>query len=339
MPVISRDELRSQIKKREFAPVYLLFGGETFLRDLAAKTIADFVFQENTLREFNENEFSLNQADNLSYALASAEQMPMIASRRLVKITDVRVSATGTKDTLKEDYEQILTAYLSRPAETSVVVFVADELDKRRRMSKLLLEHSCAVEFAKFNDAELLNWTRREMKELGFDAEEKALYHLVALVGDNLRKLSNEIKKITTAALPDKIVTYELVEALVPNTREISNFDLTDHLFGKDKRKALEVLKKILDDGAEPLMLLGLIAHNLRRMLTAREMMNQGVERTEIVRIMKLHPKFHEDFLATARRSDAKKLSAALGRLASAARDAGARNRQSLEFVEAKRPG
>ncbi len=318
MAVLSREDLRNQLKKREIAPVYLLFGAETYLRDLAAKTIADFVFDENSLREFNENEFSLNQPENLTYALASAEQLPMIASRRVIRITDVKISATGTKDTLKEDFEAVLTTYLNRPAETSVVIFIADELDKRRKMSKLLIENSCAVEFAKFKDNELVLWARKEMRELGFDAEERALHHLVALVGDNLRRLTNEIKKVTTAALPDKVITYNLVESLVTNSREIPNFDLTDHLFGKDKRKPLEILKKILDDGAEPLMLLGLIAHNLRRLVMAKTMMNEGFERTEIVRMMKLHPKYHEDFLTSARHSDEKKLLQIIGRLAAA---------------------
>jgi DNA polymerase-3 subunit delta len=318
MPVLSRDDLRNHLKKREFAPVYMLFGAETYLRDLAAKALADFILDENSLREFNENEFSLSQPDNLSYALAAAEQLPMIAARRVVRITDVRISATGAKDTLKEDYENLLTQYLSRPSETSVVIFIADELDKRRKMSKILLEKSAAIEFAKFTDQELVNWARKEIKDAGFDAEEKALHQLVALVGDNLRKLSNEIKKVTTAALPDKIVTYDLVESLVANSREIPNFDLTDQLFGKDRRKPLQTLKKILDDGAEPLMLLGLIAHNLRRTLMAKELMNQGVERTEVVRIMKLHPKYHEDFLAAARKSDAKKLLHIIKRLAEA---------------------
>jgi DNA polymerase III subunit delta len=318
MPVLSREDLRNQLKKREIAPVYLLFGAETYLRDLAAKTIANLVLDENSLREFNENEFSLNQAENLSYALASAEQLPMIAARRVIWITDVRVSSSGTKDTLKEDYEALITSYLTRPSETSVVIFVADEFDKRRRMAKLLIENSCAVEFAKFSDQELVNWARKEIKDTGFDAEEKALHQLVALVGDNLRRLTNEIKKVTTAALPDKLVTYDLVESLVTNSREIPNFDLTDQLFGKDKRKPLQTLKKILDDGAEPLMLLGLIAHNLRRTLMAKELMNQGVERTEVVRLMKLHPKYHQDFLESARRSDANKLLHIIERVAAA---------------------
>lgn len=316
MPILTKENLWNHIKSGDVAPVYLLFGAETYLRDIAAKKIADSILDENSLREFNENEFSLNQSENLAYALAAAEQLPMIAARRVIRISDVKVSATGSKDTLKEDFEPLLTAYLSRPSETSVVIFIADELDKRRKMSKILMENSCAVEFAKFSDQELVNWARREIKEQGFDAEEKALHQLVGLVGDNLRKLTNEIKKVATAALPDKIVTYELVESLVTNSREIPNFDLTDQLFGRDKRKPLQTLKKILDDGAEPLMLLGLIAHNIRRTLMAKELMSQGVERTEVVRVMKLHPKYHEDFLANARKSDAKKLLRIIDRIA-----------------------
>jgi DNA polymerase-3 subunit delta len=316
MAVLTREDLRNQLKKREIAPVYLLFGAETYLRDLAAKTIADFLFDENSLREFNENEFSLNQTDNLTYALASAEQLPMMAARRVIRIIDVKVSATGTRDTLKEDYEAVLTNYLARPSETSVVIFIAEELDKRRRMARLLIENSCAVEFTKFKDNELVIWARKEMREQGFDAEERALYHLVALVGDNLRRLTNEIKKITTAALPDKVVSFELVDSLVTNSRELPNFDLTEHLFGKDRVKPLQILKKILDDGAEPLMLLGLIAHNLRRTLMAKTLMEQGVERKEVVSLMKLHPKYHEDFLAAARKADAKKLLHIIERIA-----------------------
>ena len=64
MPVLSREDLRNQLKKREIVPVYLLFGAESYLRDLAAKTIADFVFGEGSLRDFNETEFSLNTAEN-----------------------------------------------------------------------------------------------------------------------------------------------------------------------------------------------------------------------------------------------------------------------------------
>ena len=41
---LTREDLRNQLKRREISPVYLLFGPETHLRDIAARTIADLSF-------------------------------------------------------------------------------------------------------------------------------------------------------------------------------------------------------------------------------------------------------------------------------------------------------
>lgn len=315
MAVLSREDLRNQLKRREFASVYLLFGAETYLRDLAAKAITDLVLKESSLREFNETEYSLNDSP-VSHALASAEQLPMMASRRIVKIINVVVSATATKDNLREDDEETLQAYLNRPADTSVVIFIADDFDKRRKISKLLIDNSVAVEFRALEEVELLSWGKERLKEFQIDADDKALRHLVGLVGNNVRRLTTELEKLAVAALPDKLITFDLVEALVPDSRELSNFELTDYLLSNNKTRALQILKKILDDGAEPLMLLGLIASNFRRLLMSKELMRQGVERREVARIMRLPFGKQEDFLATARRTETEKFVRVMQRIA-----------------------
>jgi len=315
MTILGRDDLRRQLKERVFEPVYLLFGAETYLRDLAAKTIADLALANSSLREFNEIEHSLNES-KIQYALSDAEQLPMASARRVVKVTNVVVSANGKKDNLKEEDEEFLARYLARPAETSIVVFVADELDKRRKISRLLLEKCITVEFPELRDEELIVWTKSKLKDQNIDAEEKALRLLVGLAGNNLRRLTNEIEKLCVAALPDSTITYELVDSLVPNSRQLSNFELTDYLFSKNKKQALRILNKILEDGAEPLMLLGLIASNFRRLFLSKELMRQGVERAEVARVLRLPYGKQEDFLATARRTDTKELAWIMQRIA-----------------------
>ncbi len=151
---LTREQLRSQLRKREIAPVYVLYGAETYLRDIAAKTIADLSFAAGEFRDFNDDEFSLNTPDNIRTALAAADQLPMMASRRVVRITEVRVAATSNKDTLKEDQFDALAAYLSNPSPSSVVIFVADELNRNRKVGKLLTDKSVAVEFAPLDDQE-----------------------------------------------------------------------------------------------------------------------------------------------------------------------------------------
>jgi DNA polymerase III subunit delta len=82
MAAITKEELRNNLKRREFAPVYTLFGDESYLRDLAAKYIADLVLSDSALREFNEIEHSLKNS-RVEYALADAGQLPMMAARRV----------------------------------------------------------------------------------------------------------------------------------------------------------------------------------------------------------------------------------------------------------------
>jgi DNA polymerase-3 subunit delta len=317
MPLLTTDALRNSLRRRDISPVYLLFGAEPYLRDLAVKTICDFSFEAGEVRDFNESEFSLNTPGNLLSALAGAEQLPMMSKRRVIRICDVRVSSTGgLRDTLREDDEAALAAYLAKPADFSVVIFIADDFDKRRKLAKLLIEKAVAVDFTELTDAELAKWARDKVRDAGSEIDERAFRLLVSLTGPDVRRLTIEIEKLSTAALPGKVISAELVGSLVANAREISNFDLTDLLFAGRSTEALRVLKKILDDGSEPLALLGLISYNLRRLLMAKEAMSQGADRGEVARIAKLRYSDQEAFMATARRADGKALVKAMRRLA-----------------------
>jgi DNA polymerase-3 subunit delta len=314
--VFSREDLRNQLKRGEIAPVYLLFGPETQLRDLAAKTIADRAFAQDDLRDFNETAFSLNTDGNLERSLAAAEQLPMMAARRVILVTDIRVSASGYRDTVTESHEAALSAYLANPSPLSVVIFVADELNGVRKIGKLLREKTTAVEFTRLNDNEIAEQARRKLKEAGAEMSEPALRYLLFQVGPDVRRLTNEINKLAAAAMPNGVISVESVNALVANSRELTNFDLTDHLVAGRKLRALLALRKILDDGAEPLALLGLISYNYRRLLMAKDLMLRGTERRELEKIMNLRYGNQEPFLAAARRADMSKLTAAIKRIA-----------------------
>ena len=313
---LTREQLREQLRRREIAPVYVLYGAETYLRDVAAKTIADLSFGKEDFRDFNDDVFSLNTPDNIKNALAAADQLPMMAQRRVVKITEVRVTASANKDTLKEDQFDALASYLANPSPNSVVIFVADELNRSRRVGKLLSEKSVSVEFTPLEDAELVKWANSKLDELGSQMDDRTIRHLIGTIGPDVRRLTIEIGKLSTAALPDKVINIDLVDSLVANVREIPNFDLTDNLVAGNKAKALKILSKILNDGAEPMMLLGLLSYNYRRLLMVKDMMERGVDRSEVSRVMKLRYNDQEAFLAAARRANLDQLKKAVVALA-----------------------
>jgi DNA polymerase-3 subunit delta len=308
MSALTKQDLHRALKQSDIRPLYLLFGEETYLRDLAARAIADASLKESALREFNEESFSLTNTD-VQQAIAAAEQLPLMSPRRVVEIRDFAK--------LREADEEALLRYLARPVETSVVIFIAEELDKRRKLSKTLLDVCAAVEFAPLKDAELAEWAKRRLRDLKVQTDERTLHQIVALVGSSVRTLTNELDKLATAALDTGLITMEMVDALVGRSRELSNFELADHLIARNRQRALQTLKRLLDDGAEPVMLIGLIASNYHRLALAKELMSKGAPNNEVYRQVGIFGR-REEFLATARRSDASQLVRSIERIAAA---------------------
>ncbi|HEV7892835.1 MAG TPA: DNA polymerase III subunit delta [Pyrinomonadaceae bacterium] len=309
MPSVTKEELWRNLKGGKVGPLYLLFGPEDYLRDAAARAVADAALKGAALREFNESSFSLTSAD-VQHALAAAEQLPMMAERRVVRVTDFAK--------LREADEEALVRYVSRPVESSVVLFIADDLDKRRKLSKTLLEICASVEFAALNDSELASWARDRLKHLGANTDERTLRQIIALTGASVRQLSTELEKLSTAALPGGHVTMEMVDALVGRSRELSNFELTDRLIARDRRRALETLSKLLDDGAEPVMLIGLLASSYHRLALAKDLMSRGAAEQEVFRVVNMPFHQRKEFLATARRADSNELARRIQRIAEA---------------------
>lgn len=309
MTTITREELWRALKRGEPEPLYLLFGTEDYLRDRAAQSIVDAALRDSSLREFNDSAFNLANTD-VQVAIAAAEQMPMMAARRVVRVRDF--------NRLRESDEEAIVRYVMRPVASTVMIFLADDLDKRRKLSKTLLNVCVSVEFAQLRDAELSAWARNALKDLKASADDAALASLVALKGASVRELTVEIDKLVTAALPGGRITADLVDDLVVPSRELSNFALSDDLIARDARRAVSTLRRLLDDGAEPVMLIGLVASHYHRMALAKELMSQGASEREVFRLVALPYSKQEAFLATARRASAESLGRAI-RLTAAA--------------------
>jgi DNA polymerase-3 subunit delta len=308
MAVRTRKELLQSLKQGKIEPVYFLLGPESYLRDQAARAIADEALRETLLREFNDTTFSLKTGDARA-AIAAAEQLPMMSPRRVVEIRDF--------SKLNEAGEEVLLAYINRPVETSVVIFNTDDCDKRKKFTKKLMS-GAAFEFAPLNNAELSAWARTHLAELKADAAPAVISRIVELVGSNVRSLANELNKLAAAALPSANITLDLVEELVGRSRELMNWELTDQMLLRNRSRAVKTLQHLLDDGAPPVMLIGLIASTYRRMALAHALLSKGTPSKEIFRQVPMPPFKQSSYLQMLSRVDGRKLAEQMVRIAEA---------------------
>ncbi|HKZ79989.1 MAG TPA: DNA polymerase III subunit delta [Pyrinomonadaceae bacterium] len=295
MSAISRAELDRWLRQDQLNPLYLLIGPEAYLRKEAAQAIADCALRDTLLREFNDSTFSL-QSGGAHDAIAAAEQLPMMSSRRVVRITDF--------GKLRESDENVLVNYLLRPAPSSVVIFIAGDLDKRKKLTKTLMQECVVVDFPPLKDGEAKTWVKQRLSELKLSATEQTLSEFVALVGTDVQTLFSELEKMAAAAADTNRLTPELIDSLIARSREHSNFELGDHLLACNRLRALETLHRLLESGAEPVMLLGLMAGNYHRLALAKDMLRQGSPE-DIFRTVPM-PFFKRDqYMQTLRKLDA----------------------------------
>jgi len=301
MKMLSRTELERSLKS-ELRPLYLLVGPEIYLRRAAARAITDAALSGTLLREFNESSFSLF-TESVQSAIAAAEQLPMMSERLVVRIRDFA--------RLREADEEMLIRYLNNPAPSTVMVFAADDLDKRKKSTKVLLDVCTVVEFPPLKDAEAKAWAKTRLKELKISADDQVLSEIIRLVGTDVQTLSNELDKLASAAATTGRITPDLVEELIGRSRELSNFELADHLLAGNRKRALETLHRLLEDGAEPVMLVGLIAGNYHRLALGKYLFARG-GREEVFRNISLPPFKRDSYISTLQRSTAEKIARGL---------------------------
>lgn len=297
MKTLSRTELDRSLREG-LRPLYLLLGPEIYLRRVAAQTITETVLSRTLLREFNESAFSL-LSEPVQSAIAAAEQLPMMSDTRVVRIRDFA--------RLREVDEDVLIRYLNNPSPTTVMIFIADDLDKRKKSSKVLLDTCTVVEFSPLKDAEAKAWAKSRLKELKVSADDQVLSELIRLVGTDVQTLANEVEKLASAAAATDRITLDHVDELIGRSRELSNFELADHLMAGNRRKALETLHRLLEDGAEPVMLVGLIAGNYHRLALGKHLLARG-GREEVFRNISLPPFKRDSYISTLQRSSAGKI-------------------------------
>ena len=301
MKSLSRTELERSLREG-LKPLYLLLGPEIYLRRVSAQAITEAALSRTLLREFNECSFSL-LSDPVQSAVAAAEQLPMMSDTRVVRIRDFAK--------LRDADEDVLIRYLGNPSPSTVMIFSADELDKRKKSTKALLDACTIVEFPCLKDTEAKAWTKTRLKELKTTADDQVLSEVIRLVGTDVQTLSNELDKLASAAAGTGRITPELVDDLIGRTRELSNFELGDHLLAGNRKRALETLHRLLEDGAEPVMLVGLIAGNYHRLALGKHLLARG-GREEVFRNISLPPFKRDSYISTLQRSTAAKIARGL---------------------------
>lgn len=227
--------------------VVLLTGEEEYLIDKKAQEFKNVLYPE-----FNLSQYSIIDEKEI---LTACESVPFMSDKRVV-IVD------GALDT--GDYP-LLTKYIDNPISSTTLVLISPSVDRRKKLYKALSKNKAVFEYKKLSDSKFKDFLKNslvgcKLKEGVIDKiAEKSGYQYE---GVYLYDVVSELEKLKDYA-KSKEITIEIIESIIKSPADTNVFKLVSYINKKDK-KALSLLKGLIDSGENELKLLALLSRNFR---------------------------------------------------------------------------
>lgn len=258
MPIqYSEDQLKKDISSGSFAPVYILFGDDAYLKKHYTDRICDKAYGGDSF--FNLQKFEGETA--LQNVYDAVNQFPMMADRKCVVLTDYDFEHAD-----KADYDKLCELLSSSQPECVLLLrFDSVEVDPKHSSKAKGI-----ISAAEKNGGRIVALNHRKPFELvkmlvkgaekrGCRFEEKAAKLLVETAGEDINLLVNELEKLC-AYVGDGTIGCDTVELVCTKSVEASVYDLTRLIFSCDLTRALSQLNDMFFMRIEPITIFYIVS-------------------------------------------------------------------------------
>lgn len=228
------NEILSDIKRHTVAPIYILYGDESFFIDRLVKEFEALVPESE--RDFNLYSFYAQDISPEKVA-ATCHSYPMMSDYQVVILRETQA--------LRTDLIDRLTVCASKPNHSTVLV-VCYRADKPKGAAFLAAaKKSGAVMFEskRLRESNADTVMEKKVKEKGLSIERKGLAMLRDYVGVDISKMYNEVDKLAFILGPGAMITPESIEQNVGISKDFNNFELIEAVADRDASRIFPIIK------------------------------------------------------------------------------------------------
>jgi len=290
------DIILKEIRGKKYKPLYFIHGDEPFYIDAIAEELEKRVVPES---EKGFNQFVLYGKDtDVSGVLSYARRFPFMADRQIVIVKD----ANKLGGIEQKEQQTRLEDYALNPATSTVLVFCFHaNADERKSFIKAFNSHGVVVQSKKLYDNKLPDWVAAFCQHEGVKISPKAIQMLVDNIGNDLKRLSNEVRKIMVNLRVDEGIDAAAVERFVGISKEYNVFEFQKALMMRDVMKANQIASYFSANSKDnPLSPILIILYNFFAKLLLAHASNDKTEKG-LAAELGVNPYFVKDYLVAIR--------------------------------------
>jgi DNA polymerase-3 subunit delta len=219
------------------------------------------------------------------------EAAPFLAEKRLVIVRGLlqrfqppdRPGRQGRsrKTAAQPDGHEVLANYIGTIPESTVLVFVEDEIKSTNPLFRALSSNSNVQSFPLIRGSNLKQWVQNRVKEESGSITPGAVDLLTRLVGSNLWIMSSEISKLVLYTA-GKRIGEEDIKMVVGHSQQTSIFAVVDAIVESKGRTASQLLQQLLNEGASTSYIMVMLARQLRLIVRAKDIQTARMSPREL---------------------------------------------------------
>lgn len=230
--VAAFERLRSLIAARQFAPIYLLMGEESYFIDALCDQLASTILSP---AEQAFNQITVYGKDSDAGQIVNmCRQMPMMGSYEVIIVKEAQQLRQIEK----------LSHYTSKPQPSTILIICHKEksVDKRSAFYKQCNSAGEVFEAIRPRDYEIGPWLTQFIASKGLRISPKAVQMLTDHLGCDIAKISNELDKLLVS-LPAGTtdITDMHIEQNVGISKDFNNFELCNAVAMQDVARAMKI--------------------------------------------------------------------------------------------------
>lgn len=288
------------IKSNSYRQIYLLYGEENYLKKVYKDKLKEAIVGKDD--SINYNYF---EGKNISVKMVIdiAETLPFFAEHRLIILEN-----SGFFKNANED----IAAYIKQVPETTILIFVEEEIDKRGKLYKYIKEHGYISEMGRQNTSKLVPWILKILKKENKKITENEMKLFLTKTGDDMENILRELEKLISYTYGREVITAQDIEQICSTQITGKIFDMITAVSEKNQRKALELYQDLLTLKEPPMRILFLISRQFNLMLQVKELQKAGCDTVSIAKQTGLQSFLVGKYAAQARKFSTEFLKQAL---------------------------
>ncbi len=260
--------------------VILIYGQDTYRsRQKLAEIVGHYKKSKKSLlnlRYFDGDELKIEELED------EISQVSMFSEKKLLIVKNFFPNAEPKEKSLK-------TLKRFAVSEDTIIFYQEGEVQKSNSSFTFLKKSGKTQEFEFLEKGPLRLWIKKEFEKKKAKISPGVIDKLIDSAGNDSWRLSNEIQKLASYRISENVQITD-VDLLVKPKIETAIFKTIDAISQKNRKQALLLLHRHLEQGDKPTYLLSMINFQFRNLLVVKDLIEKHIPYPAILKKTRLHP-------------------------------------------------